>query len=112
MLPLISICRSWRPSMAIASAAVCALCLTCWLFIRKRPIKGADAPKTVPLFFTHKQHHMYPSFVTVTTRNQRGIRILTICGQEYKAYPYDRYIDDAIALAGHWLAHQVTYERI
>jgi len=55
---------------------------------------------------------MYPSFVTVTTRNQRGIRILTICGQEYKAYPYDRYIDDAIALAGHWLAHQVTYERI
>lgn len=54
----------------------------------------------------------YPSFVTEAAGDKRGTRLLFICGQEYKAYPYDTHIDDAIELASYWKNHQVTYDRI
>ncbi|PSL42228.1 hypothetical protein CLV51_1174 [Chitinophaga niastensis] len=55
---------------------------------------------------------MYPLFVSLTGSDANGTRLLTVCGQEYKAHDYDWYIEDAINLAKHWKPHQVTYLRI
>ncbi|RBL90452.1 hypothetical protein [Chitinophaga flava] len=55
---------------------------------------------------------MYPSFINFIGTEAAGGRKLKICGQDFTAYSYDWYIDDAITLASRWPSHQVTYRRI
>src|SRR5436190_20554082 len=51
-------------------------------------------------------------FATETGEYFEHGRILTICGEQYKAWYYDTYIYDAIKLAARWPAAQVNYRRI
>lgn len=55
---------------------------------------------------------MYPSFIDIISTEVAGIRHMKICGQDYTAYSYDWYIDDAIELAARWKPNQITYQRI
>lgn len=56
---------------------------------------------------------MYPHFVKIIENNLfNDSQILEICGQRYIAHANDRFIGTAIALAGCWQSHQVTYARV
>lgn len=106
MLPLILIARNWKTFTETGCGAACALCLILLLSIRKPQIKDVNKPPKLSTM------DAYPPFVTEATSDKRGTRMLIICGKEYKAYPYDSYVDEAIELASYWRDHQVTYERI
>jgi len=55
---------------------------------------------------------MYPSFITLVSSHTDGTQLLNICGQEFKVFDYDWYIEDAIKLGAYRKTHQVTYQRI
>ena len=67
--------------------------------------------KNNPLILTSPEWKKIMAFAFVKAETEKG-NMLSILGKDYHSWDYDVYIYDAIDLAGKWLPHQITFDRI